>query len=269
MQFLLLSLVLAVVFSLLSLLNQPVRRRRRFLRLLREQLAAHRSGDYEAQLKIIEGFRVNGSEPANYLFFKGSALRELGRLEEAKEALRCSLALETNPALRVLCRSQIGRALMEQERWEDAAACFRDCVAQSPKRGGGQRALAELLLRRGREPHAALDAARVAVALDRAQEVHRRWLSQELHDYNLAESLAVFAWALAANHGAPADVQSSLAEAFALCGETNHPTLAGLHFFAAHACALLGDPAAATRHFQAAVETDPHGNYGRLSQAVV
>jgi tetratricopeptide (TPR) repeat protein len=140
----------------------------RGLGIVKAQLAAYRRGDYEAQLKIVEGFRVNGSEPRDYLFFHGSACLNLGRLKEAERALRRSLEMQTNPALRNLCRDELGRVLMEQGRWDDAEACFRECIAESPRRGSCYRAIAELSLRRGAQQAAALDAARRAVADDRA-----------------------------------------------------------------------------------------------------
>ncbi|HEY1220756.1 MAG TPA: hypothetical protein VGF03_17575 [Bryobacteraceae bacterium] len=241
----------------------------RKLRVLRAQLAAYRRGDYREQLKIVEGFRTKKSEPPHYLFFHGSACFQLGRLEEAERALRRSLSMETNAALRTLCRDELGLLLMEQGRWDEAAACFRTCMVEAPNRGGGHRAMAELLLRHGEQYAAALHEARAAVAADRSKKAGHGKLAKEDYAYNLSESLAFLAWALARNSADPDEVKSALNEAFALCGETAKPILARLHFCAGNACAVLGNTAESSRHFERATEVDPHGNYGRLARAAV
>jgi len=257
-------LLLPLLFVAYCLL--VARRTERKLSVLRAQLAAYRRGDYQAQLKIIEGFRINGSEPPYYLFFRGTAYFQLGRLDKAEQAIRRSASMETNPALRVFCRDELGRVLMEQGRWDEAAACFRDYIVAFPNRGGGHRAMAELLLRRGEENKAALDAARLAVAADRAGAVPRGKLAKDVHDLNLSESLAFLAWALARNQADPGEVESALNEAFALCGESTKPVLAGLHFCAGQAYTALGNSAESSCHFQCAIDIDPIGNYGRLSR---
>jgi tetratricopeptide (TPR) repeat protein len=243
----------------------------RKLSVLWAQLAAYRRGDYQTQLKIIEGFRTKGSAPPYYFFLHGDACFELGRLEEAEQAIRRSASMETDPVQRMLCRDQLGRVLMEQGRWDEAAACFRDCIAEAPNRGGGHRAMAELLLRRGQQNEAALDAARRAVVADRAEKVARGKLakfSKELRALHLSQSLALFAWALAKHQADPDEVESTLNEAFALCGEATKPILAELHFCAGQAYAALGNKAESRRHFECAINIDPIGIYGRLSRSV-
>jgi tetratricopeptide (TPR) repeat protein len=239
----------------------------RFRGVLQAQLAAYRRGDYEGQLKIIDGFRTNGSEPEHYLFFRGTACYELGRLEEAEHLLRRSLSMAKDPARGTICRDQLGLVLMEQARYDEAAACFRACIEESPKRGGGHRGMAETLLRQGAQDAAALDAARLAVEADRAEKVLGGKLGGEVHALNLSESLAVLAWAVAKNQADPAEVEGALTEAFALCAETTKPIRARLHFFASQAYSTLGNTAESTRHIQFAAEIDPLGNYGRLGQA--
>jgi tetratricopeptide (TPR) repeat protein len=258
---LLLPLILLVAFCLLVFRGTA-----RKLRLLRAQLAAYRRGDYQAQLKIIEGFRIKGSESPYYFFVHGVACFELGRLEEAEQAIRRSASMETNPVLRVLCRDELGRVLMEQGRWDEAEACFRDCIVESPNRGGGHRSMAELLLRRGERNQAALDAARLAVVAYRGEKVPLGDLGKENHDLNLSESLAFLAWALAENQADPGEVEGALNEAFALCGESTRPVVAELHFCAGQAYTALGNMADSSRHFQCAIDIDPIGNYGRLSR---
>lgn len=175
--------------------------------------------------------------------------------------------METRPVRKTICRDQLGLVLLEQGRWDEAAACFRECIAESPGRGGGHRGMAEVLLRQGETNAAALDAARSAVRADRAAEVAPGNLGKETHNYNLSESLAFFAWALARNSPDSGEVEGALHEAFALCGETTKPILARLHFCAGHAYAALGNAAESARHFHLATAVDPIGNYGRRARA--
>jgi len=266
MNLLWLPLFFFVAVCLSLILGRPIASK---LSIIKAQLAAYRRGDYLGQLKIVEGLRTNGSEPPHYLFFHGTACFALGRLEEAEQAIRRSLSMETNRTLKVICRDELGLVLMERGNWDEAAACFRDCIAASPGRGGGHRAMAELLLRRGERNAEALDAARTAVGADRSRKAGAGKLGKEEHALNLSESLAFLAWALARNSGDPGEVENALTEAFALCGETTKPVLARLHFCAGHAYAILGNTAKSTRHFQCATEIDPVGNYGRLAQAAV
>ncbi len=213
-----------------------------------------------------------GAAPSDYLFFRGSALYQLGCLDEASQILRRSLGTQTNPARKIVCRNQLSRVLMSQGRWDDAEACFRECIAESPKHGGNPCALAELLLRRGQPAALALDAARSAVALDRVAAIGPK-LDQENYDLNLAESLTVLAWALARNQADRSEIRSALDEALHRCPPTTKPVFAEIHYFAGQACALLSGepfgPAEAARHFQTAAAADPAGNYGRLSQAAL
>src|SRR5580698_11333609 len=112
---------------------------------------------------------------------------------------------------------------MEQGRWNDAAACFHQCISEFPNRGGSRRSMAGLLLRRGQQQSAALEAARQAEAADRADKAGPGKLGKEDHDVNLSESLAVLAWALAKNGGSSGEVESALKEAFDICPETTKP----------------------------------------------
>jgi tetratricopeptide (TPR) repeat protein len=257
---LLIPLALGGLFALLVVRRIAIR-----LRTLQAQLAAYRRGDYEGQLRAIEAFRVGKSEPGHYLFFRGSACYQLGRLQEAEQSLKRSLAMETNAQLRTVCRDELGRVLMEQGRWDDAEDCFRQCIAEWPKRGSAHRAMAELPLRSGREKEAALSAARLAEVLDRRASLGVSKLGKEEHSVNLSESLAVLAWALAASGAGAEAVAPVLKEAFELCPETTKPVRAELHYFAGRAYADLGNDSESRRHLHRALEVDPIGNYGRLA----
>jgi tetratricopeptide (TPR) repeat protein len=257
-----------VIVVLVLLCVAVIRNVHRMQRVLHKQLAAYRRADYRAQLEEIEGFRNGQSEPPHYLFFRGTACFHLGRLKEAEESLRRSLAMERGPGQRTICRDQLGRVLMEQGRCDEAEALFRECIREQPHRGGGHRALGELLLRRGECDATALDEARVAVAADRAAPLHRGALGRESHELNVSESLAIYAWALSRNRGTRADVEAAIMDSIAIGPGAAKPVLSRIHFFAGQAYAALGDAAESSHHFRCAAEIDPDGNYGRLSRGL-
>ncbi len=236
-------------------------------RILRDQIAAYNRGDHNERLRIVERFRTGKFEQAHYLFFRGGAYYDLGRLNEAEVDLRQSLSISPNPKYRTICRDELGLVLLERARYDEALACFRECVAECPQRGGGHRGIAETLLRRGGEAAAALAAARMAVQVDRAARVEKAWLGREAHDLNLAESLGLFAWALARNSGETAEVEGSLKEAFKWCGEKCRPVLARVHYCAGQAYSSLGEATKSAFHFGRASGLDLLGNYGRLARS--
>jgi tetratricopeptide (TPR) repeat protein len=258
--------VVIVLFALFFLL--VIRSIRRSQGVLHKQLAAYRRADYRAQLQEIEHFRVGNSEPAHYLFFRGVGCFELGQLKEAEESLRRSLAMEHRCGQRILCLDQLGRVLMEQDRYDEAEALFRDSISEGPHRGGGHRSMAELLLRRGECDSKALEEARAATAADRAAPVHPSDLGSETHKLNVGESLAVYAWALARNGGTRADVEETIMEALAIGPSAAKPVLSEIHYFAGQAYAALDDTVESSRHFRCATDIDPDGNYGRLSRGM-
>jgi tetratricopeptide (TPR) repeat protein len=259
-----------IFFGIVLLLGPLNARRERLLRALKAVTEAHRRGDYEGQLKLADGFRVGESEPRPYLFYRGEALYQLGRLDQAERVLRRCLGIKTTFRHRALTLSQLGLVLMEQERWEDAATYFRQSIAEWPQRGGGHRHLAELLLRQDVQPEAAVEPARSALANDRSETLFKNHgkSGKQVHNYIVSESLAVLAWALARNHGDRAEIEGALNKAFALCGEETKSVLAEIYYYAGQAYAALGDGAASSQRFKSAAEIDPIGNYGRLAQSM-
>jgi tetratricopeptide (TPR) repeat protein len=232
-------------------------------RIIRRQLDAYRRGEYEDQLRIIEGFRVNGSEPAEYLFFRGSTLLELGQLEEAEKCLRRSLAFDQPAIFKALTEDELGLVLLEQERYDDAISAFENALVNAPGRGGPHRGVASALLRQDRQAGDALRRARTAVELD---EAARKSAREDL-DLNLAESLAIFAWATAIYGGDELRVDELLARAFTLCPPTTRPIRAEIHYHAARAYSALGKLGERETELDRAAEVDPKGNFGRLAAA--
>jgi tetratricopeptide (TPR) repeat protein len=260
------ALAVALV-SFLLVLYVGWQRRRRLIRRLRgaldAQLAAYRSGDYEGQLRAIEGLKGTSFMRPGYLFLRGSALHQLGQLDEAAESIRESLAMETDPHKKALCEDELGLVLLEQKRYADAIACFERAISDWPHRGRAHRAMAIALLRQGEESAVALSWARTAVQIDEAAEA----VTPEGHDLNLAEALATLAWVISVDSADAAEVDRLLARAFTLCPETSRPVRANLHYHAGLACAALGKAEESAGHFERAVSVDPNGNFGRLAKA--
>jgi tetratricopeptide (TPR) repeat protein len=221
-------LVIGVAWALLYFWQRWIRG------VLAAQLAAWRRGDYEGQIRAVGSLRV--WKPRAYLFFRGSALLNLGRLQEAEACLRQSLLMEKKRRLKALCESQLGHVVLAQQRYADAIACFERSIADWPQRGRGHRGIAETLLAQGVQPAEALRQARQAADLDEANTT----LGAENRDLNLGESLATLAWAEAVNGGNAAKVEQLLQKAFTLCPETCVPIRAELDYLAGRAYAALG-----------------------------
>ncbi len=249
----------AVLVCIFFVIAWPVFRRQRILNI---QLEAYRRGDYQGQLRALEGLRKGNSGGPVYLFFRGGALYELGQLDGAEESLRKSLSLERKRRRRALCEDALGGLLLEQGRYAEAIACFEKSISEWPERGSCHRAIAAALLRQGVQAADALRRARSAVEIDDTV----RPLTKETHDLNLAEDLAVLAWAVSAYSGDAREVDRLLERAFKLCPETTKPIRAQLHYHAGLAYRALGKTADSAIHFERAASVDPNGNFGRLGR---
>ena len=237
--------------------------------IYRDIVDAGRRSDYAAQLSLAEGLRFRGSEPAMYLFWRGSALYQLGQTGEAEQALRRSLATLKTRKPRLGCGNLLGRVLMAQSRWDEAAHYFAQCISEFPLECVGHLSMAELLLRRGEQAESALEEARKAEEAELLQRVAPFSLARELHEAQLARCLAVQAWALARTGGDPGKVAAMLQEAFDLCGTKANHVVAEMHYFAGRTCGELGNAAESDGHFRDAIAADGAGNFGRLSAAAL
>jgi tetratricopeptide (TPR) repeat protein len=259
-------LVIVVAFAtLVALLLRALLRywRRWFRGVVAADMAAYRRGDYEAQLRVVEPLKV--WQPEAYFGFRGGALLELGRLQEAEACFRRSLAMRRKPLSRAIGESQLGDVLLEQQRYAEAIACFERAIAEWPQRGGGHREIAQALLRQGAQPAEALRRARTAADIDEGNTT----LGAEVRDLNVGAALATLAWAEAVNGGNAAKVEHWLEKAFPLCPETCVPVWAKVHHHAGRAYAALGKTRESACEFERAAKLDPHGNYGRLAKSAM
>ena len=231
---------------------------------LQAVMDTHRRGDYETALHAAEGLRVGGGATPAYCYFRGSMLMELGRFEEAEKSLRESIARETDNRKSALGSSTLGQLLLEQQRYDEAMQCFDTCRRLAPQRGSSHRSMAEAWLRQGSHASEALQAAKVAVGLDRVVEA----VSQEVHDLNLGEDLATLAWAVAvATHDEP-EVTRLVAEAIPLVGTGHTSSVAQVHYHSGRAYAALSDTGKSAQHFEQAAGIDPQGRWGRAARAM-
>jgi tetratricopeptide (TPR) repeat protein len=229
---------------------------------LDDMLESYRSGDFQSVLHKSEKLKNGSARTAAYCFFRGKALYQLGRFAEAEASLQEARSLEQDERRVALSTEALGYALLEQQRYADAIACFESCIRIWPDRGCGHRAVAEALLRQGKAADAAVRARRAA-AIDRNAQA----LSDEIHNLNLGEALATLAWAVAADSGDAPEVTRLVAEALPLCGDDNKPILGQLHYHAGRAFGALGVAERSAEHFEQAIAADPQGNYGRLARA--
>jgi tetratricopeptide (TPR) repeat protein len=234
----------------------------RATKALDDMLDSYRRGDFQAVLRKSEALKDGSTKTAAYCFFRGKALYQLGRLAEAEASLQEARSLEQDERRVALSTEALGYALLEQQRYADAVACFESCIRIWPDRGCGHRAVAEAMLRQGKAADAVVRARRAA-AIDRNAQA----LSDEIHNLNLGEALATLAWAVAADSGDASEVTNLVAEALPLCGNDNKPILGQLHYYAGRAYGALGIAESSADHFEQAIAADPQGNYGRLARA--
>jgi len=261
-------LLFGIIFACV-LLNAGIRlsrrkSRRNFQSLdsLQSVLDAYRRGDYETGLLHTEALKVAGAPNAEYYFYRGKMLYQLGKYKEAESALSESIALEKDKRRMALTREILGSVLVEEERYNEAIECFEASVRLWPDRDCAHQGIAEALLRRGGAASEALARARRAANIDHSSQA----MNAEIHNLNWSEALATLAWAVAEHSKDAAEVERLLAEALPLCGNESRPIRAQLHYHAGRAYSALGQMEMSARQFEQAAQIDPHGNYGRLAR---
>jgi tetratricopeptide (TPR) repeat protein len=259
---LIVAVIVVVVFYMMRRGGSSVAQNLRLMSVMDEVVNAYRVGDYETALQKTEGLKKGRVKTPEYYFFRGAMLVELGRAVEAEANLREGLLLEKNPRSVALVWSRLGSTLLDQGRFEDALGCFENSLRIFPNRGGSHRGIAEVRLRQNREIEEALSQALRAVEIDRAETA----LDAKTRNANLAEDLAVLAWAVAATSADVSRVNDLINEALPLCSDETKPTLAKLHYHAGRAYSTLKMPEKSVYHFKQASGLDPQGSFGRLAR---
>jgi tetratricopeptide (TPR) repeat protein len=245
--------------------QRQIARGRQTLNALGEVQSSYRAGEYQTALEQAEGLKHGFSKTPEYCFFRGTMLHQLGKFAEAEASLREGILLESDVHRKALASNTLGTILMDMKRYPEALACFEEAIRIWPERGSGHSKIAELWLRQGRDPVAALHRAQRALEVDRAAS----GLSSEIRNLRIGEDSALLAWALAANSGSAQQVESLLAEAFPLCANSAKTIQAQLHFHAGKTYSALHMPEKSASHFSEAAKADPKGQFGRMATALL
>jgi tetratricopeptide (TPR) repeat protein len=222
-------------------------------------MSAYRSGDYATALDKVEELKAGEMGTAPYYFFRGSILRQLGRLKEAEEALRQALFLEKYFQQQALASNTLAVVLCDQRRFKEAIEFYELASRAWPDRGASLRGIAEVLLYEGQDLARALEMSRRAVEIDR----RAHGLPKKILDERLGEDISVLAWAGASNGHNSDDTASLLTKAFHLCESSSIPVRAQQHYHAGRAFLLLSNTDEAREHLAKAAGIDPQGTYGR------
>ena len=262
--------IVALIFAgmLAWVVVNIARFRRKTLFALNTVMEPYRRGDYQAALDAAEALRDDGEITAQYCFFRGSSLGNLGRLGEAETWLRRSIALHTAAGEKrhlAIGLSSLGQVLLQAGRYDEAETCFDESIRVVPDRSSGYRSRAELCLLRGGNPAEATGFAKLAIQREQADKAH----PATLRSLNLGEDLATLAWATAADSHDAAEVSRLADAAIASVGASNVQSTAQVRYHVGCAFAELGDLESSARHYEEAARIDPHGHWGRAARSRV
>ncbi|HYL37949.1 MAG TPA: tetratricopeptide repeat protein [Bryobacteraceae bacterium] len=214
-----------------------------------------RRGDYEGALARANRLLPWWPDKATLRYIRGTTMLFAGRSQEAESDLRASIPLTKQARKKAIARSNLGYALLDQERYGEAAECFEESIGTDPGSGSASNGLAEVLLRQDQQPFEALR------SVDRAIELKQR--SGVMDRHMLAYMWANRARALA-KLGRDDEALAAVRNADNECAAAPDfvPGLAGAHWRIGLALQALGRTAEAREHFRRAREKDPSGNYG-------
>jgi tetratricopeptide (TPR) repeat protein len=216
--------------------------------------------DHDGALRLAHRFFwKTGAAP----FVRGEILLTAGRYPEAEAVLHGGLSGAQTPVDGFMTLEALGNVLMDTGRYEEAERCFESVRDLRPGRSVARRAMAELLLRQGKEPERALELAGRALAVYRGSLLERLTCPERL-----GETLAVHAWALAL-HGSTSEAIEQIEQALQGRVRKNRPAFAHVRFLAGMTMKSLGRSTEAAEHFRGGRETDPTGRWGTLCAAAL
>jgi len=243
------------------------RRSLSMVRTLEAVMEAHRRGDYAAELERAEGFRAGTEITEQYCFFRGAALANLGRDEEAERWLRRHVTMRMLQKEKALGWAVLGDLLVRQRRFHEAMECFQTCLQLWPERPSSRRNIAEWHLRCGDDAGEAVRWAREAVERQRSGRP-RSDGARRVHRLNLGEALATLAWAVSVVSGDRKEVDRLIVEAEKLVNCGSVQSAAQVHCQAGHAYTALGDVENGMWHFEEAARIDRQGRWGREARGM-
>jgi Tfp pilus assembly protein PilF len=224
---------------------------------------AMRRADYDNALKIIRWFHFYNPSGIGALRISGHVLLHAGRYREAEDTLRRSLAGSHAGQSYGYALENLGDALMEQGRDDEAMRSYEAALHAFSWRLRPYRGMAEMLLRRGNNPQQALDYVEKMVDVADLSAIQRRDNGRAQDDY-----WALKAWALAET-GRTSEVAPAIESALKATNPKSLLDLATTHYRAGMAMQAMGNSSSANQHFQRAIELDPNGRRGALSKAAM
>ncbi len=223
-------------------------------------MLAFRMGDYQAALKRADGLPKTTHD---YLFFRGSVLHKLGKLDDALMSLdRAAIMEGLNKKQMAHNYLALGMVLRDKGMTDEAVLCFEESMKHHPDQGSHFRAVSTAWLLGGIRPADAVQRAQVSVNLENRLQVS----APDSLDMSLCESVSVLAWAHAVNTKDEWEVGKLERECRALLDVTNKPAAGLVYFSFAKAYLALGKLAQSAESFEKAARAEPQGNYGRWSQ---
>lgn len=196
-------------------------------------------------------------------FMRGTVLFFAGRLPEAEEALRTSVAkaLVRAGVIMAVALNNLGCVLLHRGRFREATAALEAVSKTYPQFFGVHSSLAEVLLAQGLQPQRALlltdNALKLKQGNPRTQKIDRHSTANMWADRALALAML----------GKMDDAASSLAAAEEAADPRFMPGLAGTAWRCGLALVRMEKPSAAAEQFRKAAELDPHGLYGKRAAA--
>lgn len=226
-------------------------------------MLAFRMGDYQAALKRADGLPKASHD---YLFYRGSVLHKLGKLDEALLSLdRAAIMEGLNKKQMAQNYLGLGLVLRDKGMTDEAVLCFEESLKHQPDHGSFYRAMSTAWLLGGVRPADAVQKAQFSVNLENRLQVS----SPDSLDMSLCESVSVLAWAHAANTKDEWEVGKLEREAKALLDVTNKPAAGLVYFSFGKAYLALGKLALSAESFEKAAKAEPQGNFGRWSKEAV
>ena len=229
-------------------------------------IQAFTRGDYRGGLLLTEELRDKGKPTADYWFYRGAFLLELGTDDaQAEESLRNCIPMQESPQLKALTLSTLALVLIRRERYDEAQRCIEDALLCWPGKGSFFRDLAEISLRRGDNPSVALELASKGVEA----ESHAGSSEPGVAHLNLAENLATLGWAIAAARGQASEVEQRVDRALRNLDAAVVQSCSQVHYHAGLAFSILGDREKSQRQLRSAISFDAQGRAGRDAKALL
>jgi tetratricopeptide (TPR) repeat protein len=211
---------------------------------------ASRQANYVKALQRVQSLRRRQSFNVSLLPLHSMVLLWAGHHQEAEQLW--NPARFNHPFIQIMLEN-VGRALTEQNRYEEAIGNLEKAISLYPKASGAYNYLAEVYLRQGIQPERALELTEQAL-----QRKRESWQERWTNRYRLSEMWANHAWAQALL-GRQAEATESLARAFREADRGFKPAMAGLHYRAGQVMILQGNHMTAVEHLSRARQLDHKG----------